>query len=338
MKKIASLVAFVALSAAALSAQGFDYEWQVISRLDGQGVFSDGGNTFDLGASSIYTQFEGSFSDKFDILVVANPLLYGSVAENYTNLGRSDEVNFLNYCLGTFHLGNFDIALGKNNIFTCGTEFDPWDWDCFDGLYSSYWRNVAAYQWGGHVAYTTPSEMTTISLQMVSSPWGEHPFGSGLWCYSAQWTGEYFDGVFSPIYSITAMESADGQFDWIASIGQFITLGDLGLELDYYNVCGYGEDPITGDWITYLPGNTFSARAVYPISDKFELAVKGVAEAYRLPGADSVGDYMFSGGANLNWFPLADSQDLRVHAVAGYNAWYGGAFANLGVTWTLPIH
>lgn len=178
--------------------------------------------------------------------------------------------------------------------------------------------------------------MTTLTAQMVTSPWGEKPFGSHLWCYTAQLSGEYFDGVFSPIYSLTAMESADGQFDWIACLGQFVSLGDLSLELNYYNVCGFGDDVVPGDWRAYLPGNTFAASASYPLGDAIDLTVKAVAEGYKLPSSASA-DYMFSGGANVNWYPLSDSRDLRVHGVVGYNDWYGGAFANLGITWFLNL-
>ncbi len=300
-------------------------EVTLIPRLDINPTYTagDSGLGFNHGNSSIYTLFEGSLSEHFS-WTVANHWLHngGDYAWPYLDLGRSDTPNWLDYLLADFSFGNWTVSLGKGMISNGGFEFDEWDWDVHTDFTTPLWDNLACYQWGGTVAWTSPSEMTELSLQMTTSPYGEHPFTSGLWSYSAQWRGDY--GWFSNIWSVSALEYGRGDYDWLVTLGQRFTIDDdWTITVDWSNNSGYDEE----EW-RLLYGTTLRGSVAYEWDD-FDLSVVGVY-------VDSSSmDPWFSAGAIFQFYPL---DELVLHAYAGYNSLLETATLSLGARYYLSFN
>ena len=334
MKKTVLSVAALLLGFLAYSQEadnlGRHAEVSVIPRLDLNPVYSSEGSElgFDLGNSSLYTLFEGSLSEHFSWTVANHWIQYDSedCLWPYKSLGRSDSTNWLDYCKADFSFSGWTFTLGKDMISTGGFEYDDWDWDIYPVFSTPFAANFCCYQWGGKVAYTTPSEMSTFSAQMTASPYGEHPFGSGLWTYSAMWRGEY--GPLSNIWSVSAIEREPKVYDYVFYLGQRLSLDGFTLTFDWSNNCGSDGEFVIGR------GNTCAATLAYGFSDALTLSARGsYVDSYDRDASDD----HWTAGCILEYFPLADSQDLRLHALLAYNSLLSQTTLSLGARWNFVI-
>ena len=130
MKKLLLSIAALLPGLLAFSQEADDLgryaEVTLIPRLDLNPTYAgDSGLGFNHGNSSIYTLFEGSLSEHFS-WTIANHWLQagGDYAWPYTDLGRSDTTNWLDYFAGYFSFGNWTIGLGKDMIATGGFEYE----------------------------------------------------------------------------------------------------------------------------------------------------------------------------------------------------------------------
>ena len=347
MKKYLLSTAALLLGLLAHSQEADDFgnyaEVSIIPRLDLNPSWNTGNSAFgfDLGNSSLYTLFEGSASEHFSWTVANHwfapgewPVL-GSEFDAFSmfrNLGRSDDVNWVDFCKADLTFGSWTFTLGKDCITTGGYEYEDWDWEVHPLLASPLWNNLAPYQWGGKVAWTTPGERTTFSLQMTTSPFGEHPFGSGLWTWSAQWRGEY--GWYSPIWSASAFGIDKGEYAWIFSFGNRIDFTDeWALTLDWSNTAG-----MTYDYAGMLRGCTFHGRLDYAPSERFDVSLRGnyiLMDKSIDPLLYEVSENWWNLGAAVEFYPLRDSQDLRLHAVAAYDRAFSQLSFSFGLLYNL---
>lgn len=315
MKKLLLSFAALLLASLALSQEADDFgsyaEVTLIPRLElNPSIPTDSDDGLSFGNSSFYTLFEGSFSEHVS-WTIANHWLHVEDGTSwlYEGIGRSDATNFLDYLLLDFNYGNWTFSLGKDMISTGGYEFDDWDWDVYTHMASPLWNGLASYQWGGKISWANAEETTAFSLQMTSSPYGEHPFSSGLWAYSGQWVGEY--GPYSLIGSVSALQADKGDYDILCSLGQRLSFDEFSFTLDWSNMAGFDEDWRMGK------GNYFLARADYAASDKWAFQLRA---GYVAAAKDSLLPSYWNVGAVAEFYPLTDSDALRLHAYAAYNS------------------
>ncbi len=347
MKKTVLSVAALLLGFLAYSQEadnlGRHAEVSVIPRLDlNPGYGSESSELgFDLGNSSLYTLFEGSLSEHFSWTVANHWLQYDSedCLWPYKSMGRSDSTNWLDYFKADFSFSGWTFTLGKDMISTGGFEYDDWDWDIYPLFSTPFAANFCCYQWGGKLAWTTPSEMSTFSAQMTASPYGEQPFASGLWTYSAMWRGEY--GPLSNIWSVSAVEREPKTYDYIFYLGQRVSFEDFTLTVDWSNNYGsdntyilVGSEDDSGAVFVPGKGNTVAATLAYSFSDALNIAAKGSYVASH--DRDLYGDH-WTAGCILEYFPLADSQDLRLHALLAYNSELALTSLSIGARWNFVI-
>lgn len=328
----AVLLGFLAHSQEADSLGRFA-EVTVISRLDANPAYNSADSEFgfNLGNTSIYTLFEGSLSEHFS-WTVANHWFHaesdGDYFWPYRSLGYSDSTNWLDYFKFDIGLGNWDITLGKDMIATGGFEYEDWDWDIYPVFSSPTANSLSCYQWGGTISYTTSSGMSNFSAQMTTSPFGEHPFSSGLWAYSAKWRGEY--GAFSNIWSASALETSRGSYMYILWLGQQLSLDDWTAVLDLSNAYG-GESDFDASG---FKGGTAAVTVKYAPTDRFNASLRG---SYILSGdKDIVPDRWIAGGI-AEFFPLKDSDDLRLHAFLAYDSLLSEMTFSIGARFNLHI-
>ena len=340
MKKILVVCVAVLLPCFLVSAQeaddtGTGVGLSVIPRLDLSPEFSGGSSQFTLGNSSLYSLFEGDITD-FLSFSVCNHWLSSSPSELYriegegANLFRSDWTNWLDWAYLTWSFGSFSLTVGKDMVTIGGLEFDDYDFEVHTPLCSSLWHQFSCYQWGGKFGYTSPSESTYLGLQVTTSPYGEKPFASGLYNYSLEWKGNYFDGL-ETIWSITAVGVDQGTFRPLVCLGQRASFGDFSLGLDYFNAVG-NESVILMDGMTFMPSVTWAP------SEKVELLAKAGFESWDAPmDPSSMTSSYFAGGA-VHWFPLKDSKDLRLHACASYNNLFRTTTLTVGALYYLNFN
>lgn len=318
----------------------------IIPRFDIQpSVSTDGEGTggFSFGNSSLYTMFEAQMNGHWSFLLVNHWLSNDSSLSNmfagtnslYESTFRSDSFSWVDYLNVTCTAGGFSFTLGKDVLTTGGFEYDPWDFETHPAMMSGLYNNLPAYQWGGKAAWTTPSESTTIGLQVTTSPYscGEddrssRPFAAGRYNYSLSWLGDY--GIFHTNASITALQRYDFSYSWLAAAGIRLTPGAFTVDFNWFNKVGRGADDFLAK------GNTGTASVTYTTpSDRFEFTLKGILEKVSDPDDDLYDDWIT--GISAHWYPLKESRDLRVHATVTYEDAFPGCYFSLGVLYNLYI-
>jgi hypothetical protein len=201
---------------------------------------------------------------------------------------------------------------------------------------SPFWHKTAIYQWGGEVNYTSKDESTWLRFQFASSPFGERPFAAKLFTYSLYWSGEY--GCWSPIWSTNFVECERGKFLNIIALGNSFSVGDFTIEVDYMNRASSAKRFFNQEW-------SISGQLLYNHNDKIEAFVKGGYESYNsdlfgyeddmwfIPTDNSLCPKYWYAGGGVHYFPLRDSRDLRLHAVAAYNSFANSVSISFGATY-----
>ena len=336
MKKYYLSIAALLLGLLAHSQEADDLgnyaEVSVIARLDLNPFFGKDATEFTLGNSSLYTHFTGSASEHFSWTLqnhwFSGNSFLGAEADpfdQFKSLGYSNATNFIDMAYVDLMFGSWTFTLGKQCITTDGHEYDSDDWDIHTSLATPLWNNLACYQWGGTVAWTTPSELTTLSLQMTTSPFGERPFGSGLWAWSAQWVGEY--NWFLPTWSVSLLQSMDETIPnpvrrntWLISLGNQFQFGNWTITADWTNMSDLNDFGVMKGW-------TLHGDINYAISEKFDLSLRGnwvnTAANQTIQIDDQIIpfelDPWWNLGAICEYYPLRNSRALRLHAFVEYD-------------------
>lgn len=365
MKKLSVLVTALLCCSLAYSQE---VDVRIIPRVDVNTyvpINKDGGAAVDFGNTSFYSLVEGTFLENFSYSIENHWIsVYGyetpgqDIAGLYTNTLNSNAGNWLDwanltYTLYTDNAGSFSITGGKDVLSISTFEYDAYDFDAHFGLNSMLWNYLPAYQWGGKIAYTTPNEANTVSFQAATSPFGGRLFKERQYgAYSLQYRGDY--EVYSPMVGVNFIEYEPNKYLQILSLGQQAYFGDFTIGLDWMNRVSTAKTFFGQEM--QLMGN-FS----YNFDDKFELFGKVGWERFKAPVIFTPADDIFGifedygyelseqdpvlavptnyifGGLGLNWYPLKDSQDLRVHAVISANNWVNEMSINLGVTYNFSV-
>ena len=342
MKKLLLLSAALLLCSLAHSQEaeenGRYAEFQLIPRIDFNPYFTPGSSGeassgFTLGNTSIYTLLEGAFSEHVSFTlsnhwVAVNTPGFQETADLYRSTLYSNTNNWLDVLTFDFSFGNWTFTLGKDAILTGGYEFDEWDVDCDELfvaddklLYGSYlWYNLPAYQWGAKVSYAV-QDHTTLALQMVTSPFGERPFASGLFSYSGMLTGSY--GPFSNKWSASALQRPDGGFEWLVALANQVEFADdFIFGFDWYNCVdvdyGFdGEAPVE-----LIKGNTFRPSLAWAPTEQIDCKLVGniYSRARALYDANVA--------AAFHYHPF---EFLHVSALLGYDFFSKTIAASVGV-------
>lgn len=306
-----------------------------VPRLEASPVFSVGGEEHDfsfptiLGESALYTFFEGDISEHFSFLICNHWLSTdseGLYKDTFFYSNTNNWVDFLNF---TYTAGWFSLTLGKDVLHLGGWEYDPYDVYCHSALMSSVWNNVPVYQWGASAAFALPWEDNSIDVQMVSSPYGERTFASGLFAWALRWNGCI--GPWCPIWSIALLQDDPlkrSHLVPVADISNRFVAGNFNIDLTYRNyVGGDGEElPLFAQGHSGLLELGFSDEG-----GNVDLFAKGVYEYTPVLGHNWIA------GGGLHWYPIRDNQDLRLFATAGWSSLNQTVTASLGLSIDLNI-
>ena len=293
---------------------------------------------FDFGNSSLYTFLDGSignFSYSMSNHWIASD--WATTKSLYENAFTCNDFDFIDWLTLSYSVGQFNFTVGKDVLAIGAIEYSYNDVDIHFPLASTFWHKNVAYQWGASIDFTNKEENTTLRLQVANSPLSPDLFKSKLFAYSLQWSGEY--GCYAPIWSVNFIEYERGKFVNLIALGNAFYMGDFTLELDYMNRATSLKKFFNQEF-------TVSAQLLYNHKDKVEAFVKGGYESYN--GSDIFGyeddmwfiptdnsfcpRYWYVGGG-VNYYPLRESRDLRLHAVAAYNNFANSVSFSIGATY-----
>ena len=249
---------------------------------------------------------------------------------------------------------NWGISAGKQVVMIGGFEYDRAPIDLY--FCSEYWNNVACYQLGASVTFTTTKGNDSLTLQMCHSPYLKSPNNYGedvngnmvqladLFAYNLLWSGSH--GCFSALYSLNFSEYQRNKYDVYVVLGNQFKFGDATIQLDLMNRGVSAKELLFDNFsvmgeFSYLIAkrvNVF-ARATYDkVGDNYP---KGL---FLYPGTE-----MMRVGGGVEYYPLGGrgNRDVRLHAAYAYNfgnntnpagtAVDKGSYLTVGLTWRIDI-
>ena len=245
----------------------------------------------------------------------------------------SDALGFgnTNWLLLTFETEHFSISAGKDAIFVGSFEYDAYDLDSYGEMNSMFWNTISPWQWGVSAAWY-PAEGQSLSLQCLNSPFSDYETPN-LFSYALAWRGEW--DFYESYWTVNMWQFEQDRYVKALNLGNRFYIGGLTLDLEYMTRAADMKSLFKDDF-------TFLAAPSYEFGDSFRVFAKfgweRVAEGlpYELAYEDYVGsDYLFY-GAGVEFFPLKEDKDVRMHAAWSSNN-FGDNYLNVGVTWKFDL-
>ena len=277
---------------------------------------------------------DGNISPKFSY-----SLRYRMIHPNHENSWRG-VFNATDWANLTYRPNkNWEITAGKMLVFYGSYEFDYNPLDVY--MWSGWGGRVGCFQFGVMGKYITNDGRNNILFQINNSPFANPLDLGAMYSYSVQWNGNF--GVFNALYSDNLIEYQPGRFINYISLGNQFNFGPVKFELDYMNRYGARSTHFLKDF-------SLIGKLNYNYMNRLNIFVKGgldynmaqeegetdVIDMLILPGERNV--YY---GAGLEFFPIKDSKNVRIHAFwqSGSNNLDGQSWNNhnvgIGFKWRL---
>ena len=245
---------------------------------------------------------------------------------------------------------NWAISAGKQVVMIGGWEYDRAPIDLY--FCSEYWNNVACYQLGASVAYTTDSGNDTVLFQVCQSPYqksapnltvdgnGNAVVNHNLLAYNLYWTDTH--DWYSGLHSINLVEYQRNKFDLYLVLGNQFKFGDAKIQLDLMERATTFED---------MDNFSIMCEFAYLVADRVNVFVKGTYDQssedyaeglYIAPGAQ-----ITRVGGGVEYYPLGGkgNRDVRLHAAYAYGFSNStncvikdkSSYFTFGLTWRIDI-
>ena len=238
-----------------------------------------------------------------------------------------------------YRYGAWSFSAGKQVVAIGGWEYDRAPIDLYGC--SVFWNNIPCYEVGGSVAWH-PTGSDKLMLQVCESPFFT-PDNRNMYSYNLFWQGSH--GVFSALYSANMVEYLPGKYINYIALGNKLSLGQWGLELDLMNRAASHQTYLLKDVsvmgeLSWRPTSrwTVFGKATYDVNHSGTGADYCVMDGTELTMA----------GAGCEFFPLlTDRQALRLHLNCFYSWGRNANSANvmqnktmlidLGVKWNMDF-
>lgn len=234
--------------------------------------------------------------------------------------------NGTNWLTLTYEVGDFSITAGKDALLVGSFEYDAYDLDTYYDMNSMFYNMFDCWQWGVSAAWY-PAETQSVTVQFANSPlsWGE----SDRFAYAAAWRGEW--DCYESYWSVNLWQYGKGQFVKALNLGNRFYFGDFSFDLEYMTRATDMKKFFDSDFTVLLaPAYEWSwGRAFAKVGWE-----KAGEDNF---GYDYTGENLFY-GAGVEFFPLKENRDIRLHAQWSSNDYYtGGHLLNIGLTWKFDI-
>lgn len=235
---------------------------------------------------------------------------------------------------------NWAISAGKQVVMIGGWEYDRAPIELY--FCSEYWNNVACYQLGASVAYTTHKGNDTLTFQFCQSPYDHAE--ADYFAYNLYWSGQH--GFFSALYSLNFSQYAPGKYDAYVVLGNQFQFGDAKLQLDLMNR-GVSARELLFDNFSIM--GEFS----YLVADRVNIFAKATYD--KVGNNYASGLFLYPGseitrlGGGVEYYPLGHkgNRDIRLHAVYAHTlgtntnpaptAVNKQSYLTVGLTWKIDI-
>ncbi len=336
-KRIQTLaLAFVALTTTAGAEDLVNL--RMSTRLDYQQEYVDGDKVND----------NSGFKGKY-----LNVLLDGTIADGFSysfkhrlNKMHSSSSFFdaTDWVTLTYTYKNWSFSGGKQVVAVGGFEYDAAPIDIY--FASEYWNNIACYQIGGSVAYTTDDSKHRFLFQLCESPFRKNEANINnkeMFAYNLMWYGN-IAGKYDTMWSVNMMEYLPGKFINYITLGNQFRDGGLTINLDFMNRAVRAKDILFKDF-------SIMCKVNYAVSPKLNVFGK---VTYDYNDTDTPGDWCVTPGTDIErlgggveFFPLKNSKDVRLHLNYCYSHGSNGSatgvlqdrqhIVDFGLTWRINI-
>ena len=238
--------------------------------------------------------------------------------------------NGTNWLTLTYEIGDFAFTAGKDGLLVGSFEYDEYDLDAYGTMNSMFYNMLDCWQWGVYGTWY-PADDHEVSIQVANSPFS---YGEpNLFAYAAAWRGEMDD--YESYWTVNLWQTAPGRYVKSVNLGNRLSFDDFTVDLEYMTRGTDMKKLFTKDF-------TVMAAPSYEIEDRLRIFGKFGWERtedepeYELAYEECFGsDYLFY-GAGLEFFPLKDNQDIRLHATWSGNNFGGNRF-DIGLTWKMNL-
>ena len=255
----------------------------------------------------------------------------------------------------SYELGNFTFTAGKDALMVGSFEYDAYELDCYYEMGSMFNYNINSWLWGVSAMWTNNAETTSFAFQAANSPFAFAPKEDNLHAYSLAWYGMW--EKYQSIWSVNMMEYESGKFVKMLALGNMFYFGDFELMLDYVARTADLSDGLGKDYtLTVQPAYNFGKSLrlfgrlgvektdddvpydflgeYLPVEDKMLANEENecVMPAYIADGKE----YIYY-GAGLEYFPMKENKNVRLHAVWASNNYTKRNMFNVGLTWKFDV-
>lgn len=300
----------------------FDFETRIPTNKDSNSLSSIDGKYLNI-------IIDGEINDKFSYNYRQRLILDGK--NGYQSFFNATDWIYLTYKMNS----NFFLSAGKQVVAIGGYEYDAAPIDQY--FWSDFWNNVVCYQFGATLNYKSNNEKHNIGFQITNSPFANKSM-ENIYSYNLIWYGNM--NWFNTIYSVNMVEYEKGHFINYIALGNKFNVGDFSLELDLMNRASSKQYNFFSDYS--LIGNL-----IYNVNNKLRIFGKAghdenksqqawdnfIYDRFVLPGTR----YNFC-GLGVEYFPIKDSKDVRLHAywATNNNEKQYNTF-NIGLRWQMKV-
>lgn len=309
--------------------------------------YRSSGGAAGFGGDGLLLNIDGKISKNFSYSF--NHYLSGSNGEDGSVF---DATNWLTL---SYDVGNFTFTAGKDALYIGSFEYDAYDLDCYFDMNSMFYNSISCWQWGASAMWTNNAETSSFAFQWANSPFAYAPKEDNLYAYNLAWYGAW--DWYESIWSINVMEYERGNFVKMFALGNNFYIGDFTLTLDYMARMADLSDGLGNDY-------TFSVQPAYNFGESVRLFGKlGVEHSADDLPYDFWGEYLTTEdkvaaneenpyvmpayltgdkeyvyyGAGVEYFPLKETKNIRLHAIWASNNYTKRHMFNVGLTWKFDV-
>ena len=300
-----------------------------------------------FGGDGLYLNVDGKISKHFS---------YSLCQKFFSAYGEDDSVfDNTDWLTISYDVGGFSFSAGKDVLMLGSYEYDAYDIDSYFDMNSMFYNSFSSYQWGVKAMWTNPSETTSLAFQVTTSPFSYAPREEDMFSFNLGWYGAW--DCYESIWTANIMEYAPGEYMKVLAVGNMFYIGNLSLGLDCImrgaDFSSVGKDEIT---VNFMPSYEFGDKVrlfgklgweksaadlpydfwgEYLTVEDMQAANEecvSTLPAFIIPGQD----YWFY-GAGIEYFPVKNSRDVRLHAMWASNNYTSQHTINVGVTWKFDV-
>lgn len=301
------------------------------------------GKAAGFGGDGLFLNIDGKISKRFSYTLCQR--LFESAGDDSSVFGATDILTL------NFEAGNWAFSAGKDYVILGNWEYDAYDLDAYFDMNTMFYNSFDGRRWGVKAAWTNNSETSTFLFQVANSPYSEEPKVSSLYSYALGWQGawEHYESY----WTVNMWEYSHGSFVKNIALGNIFYFGDFSLTADFmmraveldkltdnmsltlqpaYDICDkvrlFGKFGWEKDSGNMFNEDGFSLDDLHAENEECTT----VMPAYILPDKD----YLFY-GAGVEYFPIKNNKNVRLHAVWSSNNYTDRHGINIGLTWKFDV-